>query len=172
MSNCTISEGLALQCRNSTGGIRTVYLANFNDNETYSLDANNQITGITSGATYYKFEVRPQTAGFTEQINSSVENGTLFFTQELSLSFDKNTAELRNQIYLLSQAQMKAIILDQNGTYRLIGKVNGADVVGGTIPTGTAYGDRNGVELNITAYEPQPSHFISAAAFATLNIGQ
>lgn len=168
--SCTLSAGYQLGCKDSVGGIRTVYISNFSDNETYALDANSQITGVTSGATYYKFEMRPQTAGYNETINASVENGTLFHTQELTLAFDKLDVSLRNQIYLLSQAQMRVIILDQNGTYRLIGKINGADVTAGTLPTGTAYGDRNGAELTITSYEPSPANFMSAAAFGTLTI--
>lgn len=168
--SCTLSQGFQLGCKDNVGGIRTVYISNFSDNETYSYDANNQITGITSGATYYKFEVRPQSAGFNETINASIENGTLFYTQELALSFDKNTVELRNQMYLLAQAQMRVIVLDQNGLYRLVGRVNGADITAGTIPTGTAFGDKNGYDLTISAYEPQPSSFVSAAAFATLTV--
>lgn len=168
--SCTLSQGYSLGCKDATGGLRTVYISNFSDNETYSYDADNQITGITSGATYYKFEVRPQTAGFNETINSSVENGSLFYSQELAVKFDKNTVALRNQMYLLAQAQMRVLVLDQNGNYRLVGRVNGADVTAGTIPTGTAYGDFSGVELTISAFEPQPSSFVSAAAFANLTI--
>jgi hypothetical protein len=168
--SCTLSQGYALGCKDSVGGLRTIYISNFDTDETYALDADNQITGVTSAATYYKFEVRPQTAGLNETINSSVENGTLFHTQELTIKFDKNTVALRNQVYLLSQAQMRVIVLDQNGSYRLLGKINGADVTGGSIPTGTAYGDLNGVELTITAFEPQPANFMSTAAFGSLTI--
>ena len=168
--SCTISQGLQLGCKDSTGGIRKVYISNFSDDETYAIDANGQITGVTSAATYYTFEVRPQSAGFNETINASIENGTLFYTQELSLGFDKNTVELRNQMYLLAQNQMRIIVLDQNGLYRVVGKINGADITAGTIPTGKAFGDRNGYELTITAFEPQPSSFISSAAFATLTV--
>jgi hypothetical protein len=169
--SCIISSGYALGCKDSVGGLRYVYLGNFSENETYGLDADNQITGVTSGTTYYKFELRPQTAGFNETINSSVENGTLFHTQELTLAFDKNTVELRNQVYLLSQSEMRAIIFDQNGKYRLAGKVNGLNVTAGTIPTGIQYADRNGVELTLVAHEPQPANFISDAGFATFTLG-
>jgi hypothetical protein len=170
--SCTLSAGNQLGCRNSIAGVKTIYLSNFSDNESYSVDANNQITGITSGATYYIFEQRPQAAELNETINASIENGTLFYTAELTLSFDKNEVALRNQIALMAQAQLRVIALDQNGTYQLLGKVNGADITAGSLPRGKAYGDKNGATLTITAYEPQPANYISAAAFATITTAQ
>jgi len=168
--SCTLSSGNQLGCRNSVAGLKALYLANFSDNETYTLDANNQITAITSANTYYLFEVRSQSSELTETINASIENGTLFYTQELTMSFDKNEVALRNQIALMAQAQLRVIALDQNGQYQLMGKVNGADITAGSLPRGKAYGDKNGATLNITAYEPAPMHFISTAAFATLTV--
>jgi len=168
--SCTLSSGHQLQCRSGVSGIRKLYISNFSDNETYTYDANNQITGITSGATYYTFEQRPQAAEFNETINASIENGTLWYLQELTMSFDKNEVSLRNQIALMAQAQLRVIALDNNGTYNLIGRINGADITGGSLPRGKEFGSKNGATLTITAYEPQPSSFISDAAFATLTI--
>jgi hypothetical protein len=166
--SCTLSAGNQLGCRENVGGLKTVYISNYSDNESYSLDATGQITGITSAATYYIFEQRPQAAEFNETINASIESGTLFYTQELNLSFDKNSIALRNQIALMAQAQLRVIVLDQNGQYQLLGKVNGADITAGSLPRGKAFGDKNGASLSITAYEPAPASYISTAAFATI----
>lgn len=168
--SCTLSSGNQLGCRSNVGGIKSIYISNYADNETYTLDANSQITGITSANTYYLFETRSQSSELNETVNPSIENGTLFYTQELTMSFDKNEVALRNQIALMAQAQLRVIVLDQNGTYQLMGKVNGADITAGSLPRGKAYGDKNGASLSITAYEPAPMHFISAAAFATLTV--
>lgn len=167
---CNITQGYSLDCRNNTGGIQKIYVANFDDDQSYTLDGDGQITGITSGVTYYTFEQRPQTAGFEETVQSSVENATLFYEQSVTMAFDKNTAALRNQLYLMAQSQLSIIVLDQNGSYWLVGEQNGADITEGTLPRGTAYGDRNGSLLTAIAMEPSPARQMSSAAFATLTI--
>lgn len=165
-TNCLLSGGYTLGCNDSTGGLNSIYIGNWSSNTTYALDSKNVITGTTSGTTLYKFDLVRQTAGANETINSSVENGTNYYTQECTLVFNKMEAELRNQILLLVAATSIVVVEDNNNNFWLMGKTKGCNVTGGNAGTGTAFGDRNGYSLTIQAMEPKLMHKIDYAAFS------
>lgn len=162
---CLLTTGYTLGCRDSIGGIQEVYIGNFQSGATYTLNANDVITAF-SGATvsYYTFEQEMETGQFNQTGAYSVENGTVFFTQELLLTFHKNDATLRNQLLVLSQANMSVIVKDQRGLYWLMGYQNGVRATAGAMNTGKAYGDLNGFTITLSAKEPEPAHNISGTA--------
>lgn len=168
---CILTNGFSLGCKDSTGGIQEAYIANFSATTTYAEDSENVITGFTSPNTYFKIEQRNETGELLEEGNHSVENGTNFYTQTVNLILHKKDSISRNLIFLMAQAQMTVIVLDQNGKYWLLGRQNGADVTASSSNAGKAYGDLNGSTIGIEGKEPQPMFEISAAAFATLTIG-
>jgi len=69
-----------------------------------------------------------QTSSLTENITASVENGTVFYAQELSIILNKLQASTRNEILLLAKNNLLAVVQDGNDKYWLLGKVNGADL--------------------------------------------
>ena len=158
---CLLDSGYTLGCRDSIGGISLAYIGNFDADQTYSLDVDNNIVGVTgSMVSYYTFEQEMETGSFTQEGAYSTENGTIFFTQNLSLIFHKNDADLRNQLLVLSQANLSVIVKDQRGEFWLLGYQNGCRVTAGAMNTGKAFGDLNGVTLTITGKEPVPAYRI------------
>lgn len=158
---CTIASGYTLGCRDNVGGIQEVYIGNFTTDQTYTLGATGSITGVTGSLiSYYTFEQENETANFTQPGQYSTENGTVFFEQNLSLMFHKNTAELRDQLLLLSQANLSVIVKDQRGSYWLMGYQNGCRVTEGSMDTGQAYGDMNGITVTIQGKEPEPARLV------------
>jgi hypothetical protein len=162
---CLLNTGYSLGCRDSIGGIKAAYIGNWSSGATYTLDANEIITAF-SGATvsYYTFEQEMETGEFNQEGAYSTENGTVFFNQNLVLTFHKNDATLRNQLLVLSQANMSIIVEDQRGSFWIMGYQNGVRVTAGAMNTGKAYGDMNGVTLTFQAKEPEPAYNISATA--------
>jgi hypothetical protein len=57
---------------------------------------------------------------------------------------------------------MSIIVLDNNGTYWLMGATNGVRLVSGDNGTGTALGDRNGYSLSFQAQESDPMPIVTA----------
>lgn len=180
MSSCSLIGGLALGCRNSIAGIRTIYLTNFENviGSGYTYDntltggiPNGIITGmtLTSGSTFYEFQVRRETAQYTEAIQSNIQNGTLFYEGTLTMFFEKVQTYLRNRVMLIAQAKMLAIILDKNNQYWLIGMENGIDNNGGTIDTGKASGDGNGYTLTYIAQEQYSAIEVSSTLIPTIS---
>lgn len=157
---CTIASGYSLGCRDNTGGIQEAYIGNFGD-QTYTLSATGSIATVVSGTiSYYTFEQENEVGQFDQTGQYSTENGTVFFEQNLTLMFHKNTAELRDQLLILSQANLSVIVKDQRGTYWLMGYQNGCRVTEGSMNTGKAYGDMNGITLTIQGKEPEPARKI------------
>lgn len=162
---CLITQGYSLSCRDSIGGIQEVWIGNFQNSATYTLNANDVITAFSgTTASYYRFEQEIETGQFNQTGAYSTENGTIYFTQEVMLTFHKNDATLRNQLLVLSQANMTVIVKDQRGLLWLVGYQNGVRATAGTMNTGKAYGDLNGFTITLQAKEPEPAYNISATA--------
>lgn len=161
---CNISSGISLDCRDSQGGVLYCYVANG------PIDSFTETAGLVSAITvggvaptFYKFEFPKQTASFTETVNASTENGTVFYTQELSMVFNKMEAAKRNQLQLLAQNQeLLVIVKDGNGKFWTCGLERGAVLSAGTNTSGTAYGDRNGMEMTLQGLEAAPSYEVDA----------
>ena len=170
MANCTLTGGIPLECLNSTGGVKNVYIASFSDATTFTYDAEEIIDDVTSSETFYTFKFRPQTAEYGEELQKSLENGTTFYTQTLSMVFHKIDAAKRNSMLLLANSQMHVIVETQNGDYWLMGEANGADVVTNTSGVGKAFNDLNGYNVAIEGKEPILARQILKTAFDSLTV--
>ena len=158
---CNLTSGWNIDCKDSQGGIVKIFVAN-GPVEAYA-ETSGVLTSVTVGgsaltpADFFTFEVPKQTSSLAETINASVENGTVFYQQDLILVFNKMEASKRNQILLMAQNEdMFVVAKDGNGKYWSVGLTRGASLTAGALSSGTAYGDRNGGELTLTGLEPQP----------------
>ena len=101
-------------------------------------------------------------SSLTQNVQASVENGTVAFEQVLELSLPKLTKEDHKEIKLLAHGSPHVAIEDQNGNFFLAGAVNGMDVTAGTVVTGTAMGDMSGYTLTLTGMERMPANFLAS----------
>ena len=76
MSTCDIVSGFTLGCRDNTGGLKNIYILSGSISSTSGTEG--LISVISGSGTFYKFELTRQTGDFTETINASLENGTIF----------------------------------------------------------------------------------------------
>ena len=150
---CALTAGYTLACKDSVGGLKKVYIDNFED-----VDYGTETAGVISTATggFFEYELPMNTAQFTETVTSSIENGTTFYQTELSIVLPKLTATMRNQLKLLAQAKLAVIAEDRNGAKWVMGLENGCYLTTGTSATGTAMGDLNGMTLTFTSMEKSP----------------
>lgn len=168
--SCSITSGITLDCKDSQGGIEYLYIADLPQYDTITTDTDGKIQSLDQGGSpvsvdFYKFEVPKQTSSFTETINSSIENGTVFYTQEAVMIFNKLDAAKRDQIKLLAQnPKLLVVVKDANGEFHVIGVTRGAELSAGTRQTGTAFGDRNGGEVTLQGLEPDPA-FLADPSF-------
>lgn len=162
---CDLSLGRLKPCKDSVGGIKNIYFCNFGDfgTITYDVTDTDVITSLDSGASAtpnaYKYEVH-FSSSFTQNIQSSTENGTTAFEQVLELTIPRLTKEDHKEIKILAYGHPHIIIEDQNDNLFVAGLVNGMEVTGGTIVTGLAMGDLSGYTLTLTGMEKVPANFL------------
>ena len=104
----------------------------------------------------------------TENINANVQNGTVFYAQELSIVLNKLQVATRNEILLLAQNTLLCVVKDNNDQTFLLGRVQGINLTGGNAATGTAQGDRSGYTLTFSATEKELSPAVASGVFTAL----
>jgi len=166
---CALTQGYTLDCRDSLGGITEVYFIE-KGNVTSTTQASGVITAVVkaSSKVFRKYELVPGTSSLTENINASVQNGTVFYAQELSIILNKLQANTRNEILLLAQNTLAAVVGDNNGKYWYLGKVHGINITGGSGATGTAQADRNGYTLTFSSGEKELAPEVTSSIIAGL----
>jgi len=168
---CLITQGRNEVCKDSVGGLQGVYFLNFTTGS-FAKNGDGEVTSL-SGSTVYYYELKGNSA-YTETVNTSRENGTTFFSQELTLNLKKLTNEMTTQLKLLAYGRPQIIVWTMNGDALLVGEKEGADMTAGTIQTGGAMGDLYGYSLTFTGQEKLPAAFLSGStttsAFAGLTV--
>jgi hypothetical protein len=163
--SCDISRGRLEPCKNSVGGLNAVYFVNKGDivlsSVTYDVTDPDVITSVGIGVAAYKFDVKGAST-YTENIQSSRENGTTAFEQVLELQLTKLTKEDHKTIKLLSYGSPSILVEDNNGNVFLAGLEHGCDISGGTIVSGASMGDMSGYTLTFSGMERVPANFIDA----------
>jgi hypothetical protein len=161
---CNLSAGRNEVCKDSIGGIAGVYFLNFTTGS-FTKNGAGEVTAFPSGSTVYYYQLKG-TSAYTETVNTSRENGTTFFSQELTLNLKKLTNEMTTQLKLMAYGRPQIVVHTQNGDALLVGEVEGADLTAGTIQTGAAMGDLYGYSVTMTGMEKLPAAFISGSTIA------
>ena len=164
---CNLSAGRNEPCKESVGGLTGVYFINFSTGSfTYKTpgDPSTEITAFPSSSTAYYYDLKGNSS-YTETVNSSRDNGTTFFSQELTLNLKKLTNEMTTQLKLMAYGRPQIVVNTMAGDSLLVGKTQGADVTAGTIQTGAALGDLYGYSVTFTGLEQLPAAFISGSTF-------
>ena len=170
---CLLANGRAEACKDAIGGLKNLYIANFDIEPadiTYDGTDTDLITAITGIANLYKFELKGNNS-FIENINSSRENGTTFFEQVLSIELKNKDAATTKNIKLLSYGRPHIVVETNGGQYFIGGLLRGMDVTAGSIEAGTQLGDFSGYKLTFTGQEKTPANHLDCtteAALATL----
>lgn len=158
---------MSIDCRDSIGGVKAVWFI-AHQNVSAVTEASGVVSAITKTGVFYKYNLVKSTASLVENINVSVENGSVGYAPELTIVLNKMQANTRNEIMLLAQNVLMAIVQDQNNKYWLIGKQNGVDISAGNSGTGTAMTDRNGYSLTFTGVEPAMAPEVNSTVISTL----
>jgi len=157
-----IDSGRTEACKDGVGGVRNLYVANFDatlyDTATVTLD---EITALATAVDVYKFEVRGDSNTFEETNENSRDNGTSYFVQSGTFSLKKQDVASTRLLKLMSFGRPHIIVEDYNGNFRLAGFQNGCEVSVGTT-TGGAMGDLNGYNITFEGMEKAPASFIDS----------
>ena len=157
---CILTTGRSLPCRDSVGGLKNIWFADYGTLGTLTVSAG-EVTAIAGSPELFAFNVKGNSS-LEQTITASQENGTVFYEQTLNLTLTKLDKATQEEIRLIAIARPHIFIEDYNGNYFLVGAVHGAEATGGTIGTGAAMGDLSGFTLTMSAQETIPAYFVAS----------
>jgi hypothetical protein len=168
-SSCYTTANVCKGCRDAVGGIKQVYIvAGCVTGVTENGDQEILTVGAVSG-TVYTYQVEKNTSNFVENIQASLENGTVVYNQQVNLVFLKLQQSTRNQIKLLAQnTNMKVFVETNEGSIFYLGEDFGMALSSGTAESGTAFADRNGYTLLLEGFEKEPAKKLANSLSSTL----
>ena len=128
------------------------------------------VTAITkaSGKIFRKYALIRETSMAEEKLVGNRANGTVYYSQQLQIVLNKRQANTRNEIMLLAQNLLAAVVIENTGKAFLYGRVSGLMLDAADSPTGTAWGDRNGYTLTFTGNETALAPEVQASVITGL----
>ena len=166
---CELTQGYSIDCRDAIGGIKSVYISNFDNVSAYTATAG-EITAITqvTGKSFYKYNLEKENGAFTETQTGSLENGTNFYEGQLTFTVKKLDYTQIQELKLLALSRLWIIVEDNNGQYFSMGADFGADMLSSTNATGQAFGDLAGSSLTFSSKEKEPMFEVDSTVVAGL----
>ena len=171
MSCSQVLNGIAADCQTNVGGIREIYIANYDDVSAVTLDeTSNMIKTITMADTakFKKYAFKKNTSSMTSTLNVDPANGINFVQTDLSLVFAKQETVKRMEIAKLSLGELRVIVLDANGKYWFLGKEEFVSATAGTAETGTNRTDGNKYTITLTDYSASYPYEVDPTIVAEL----
>lgn len=145
---CALTQGYSLDCRDSFGGVREVYVISIDDITTLTI-ALGVVTVATkaTGKRWYRYKLVAHTGEGDEAYTPNRDNGTVTNKQTVKFPINKMTTAVRNELLLLAQSRLLIMVVDENGVAWLYGKDYGLMLGASKANTGKLLADRNGYEL-------------------------
>ena len=167
---CSLTiTGRSLPCRDALGGVKKVWIVSASPTASTSFEdgmwtyASGEVSATTVGTVANDYVSPKNSSSFTQTINSSIENGTVYYTQVLSLVLNKPVVDDIDELSNLAKGRLSIIVQDNNDNYFVMGHTRGCELSGGSVATGTAIGDLSGYTLEFTAEEAIPAPFWDTA---------
>lgn len=167
---CNLTAGIQLACRDNVGGLKSMWITDYANVLSLTLDGDEKITTISGTGTFYEFQLIRTSSQHTETVNASLENGTVFYNGETVTYFSKLDQDKRNILKTLAQSQRLIIVIeDNNGSYFYLGQTYGCFISAGTSVTGKALGDQNGYNMTFQYLEPNPMNQLDGTLAAVVS---
>lgn len=166
MSACSITlKGIDFSCKDSVGGIKRVWLADWN-----AAGASITTGGrFTATATAFKlFRFRTGNGSMNSTLNADEANGTVFVQTDLNMKFTKLTEDSRKEVAEILRGNVAAIVEDNTGNYWGLGAEHPLTLSAGTVNTGAALGDFAGYDVTVQDYSSTLPYMVDETIIATL----
>ena len=166
MACIALTKGRGLDCSRSSGGIKYVYFAVY-DQVTSIPQTAGEVTDIEMGTdVLYRYSTPLGTASLSESISGDRAAGTLFYTPTLNLVFNKLSKEDQNEIKILASnrvicfAELNSTLANGHNVIVAMGIENGMELNAGSMDSGDTFGSRNGYTLTLEGMEKVPSQMV------------
>ena len=163
---CTLTKGRVEPCRDAIGGIKAVYLIDYQE-DAFTISAG-EITAIDAGVTdAYKYELMSDNNTLVETFTADANNGTSIYEQVLTMALKKQDKATATELAIIVKARPIAIVQFRDGNYRAVGVSDGT-IATGDIQSGGAKADFNGYNLTLTATEVEPAPYLDESTITAL----
>ena len=142
--------GISRDCLGNNGGIKAVWLANY-DKVSSLTESAGAITAVSMDGTekFKKYEFPRNTSSMSSNYAVNAENGTSYVETDLLMVFTRMDTAKRLEIVAMAQGLLVAIVEDNNGNKWYLGHDYPVTINAGDGLTGTARGDRNGYSVTL-----------------------
>jgi hypothetical protein len=132
--SCVTLSGYTLDCNKSSGGVKKVYLVEFDDVTAYAKSGAGLVTSITltTSVVFKEYEVQREDSDWTQTFVGSRENRTIAWDQTLRLKIHKNNTAIAGEVSALAKLTGMAIVQNEDGNYWLLGADSGLEMTGTT----------------------------------------
>lgn len=157
--------GNTLDCKDSIGGIKEIYIADYSWISGVSINVTTDIvTGITLTSTnkFKTYKLNKQVSSLTITPNTNDTAGTTWYQSDVLVVLPKMNAAKRLEFQAMTVGNMAVIVRDQNNTYWYLGKANPVTATAGSAGTGTAFGDANQFSITISDMGKNPPYEVSS----------
>lgn len=152
LSNYTL-QGVAFDCNANLAGIKNVWLSYFDDADVegaidYSAHTISAVT-LSTGVTWYKYSFARNSSSLNSTLTKDDANGTRYYTNTLTLVFNKLEAQKHLEAMALAAEKLVALVEDNNGKVWFLGADSYVSGVSEEVGTGASADDRNGYNVTI-----------------------
>lgn len=151
-------QGVAFDCNANLAGIKNVWLTYYED-ATVDMNTSAHTATVTlgSGVTWYKYSFARNSSSLNSTLTKDDANGTRYYTNTLTLVFNKLEAQKHLEAMALAAEKLIALVEDNNGKVWVLGADSYVSGVSEEVGTGASADDRNGYNVTIegtSAYLP------------------
>ena len=149
---CVLNSGVLKECGHSFGGLKELWLGNFDDIKSMDYDTDGAISGVTlgSGANIYEFQFAKDTGQALEELQKNGASSMIM--QTLNFQLSGINLEKKQVLNDLSLAKVFAIVKKSDNKYWFYGDFNrtaGLEAVTLSNDTGTAQADGGFASVSI-----------------------
>lgn len=144
-------KGIGFDCSANIPGIKKVYLTYFDDATVTPVYSSHTITGVTlsTGVSWYEYDFAPNTSSLNSVFTKNEENGSRYYTNTISLQFNKMTADKHLEVMALGAERLAAIVVDKNDKKWYVGADNYITGTNTEAGTGDSLDSRNGYTVTL-----------------------
>jgi len=169
--SCVTLSGFEIDCNKSSGGVKKVYLVEFDDVTAYAKSAAGLVTSITlaTSVVFKEYQVQHQDSDWTQTFIGSMENRTIAWDVLLRLKIHKNSTSIAAEIAALAKLTGIAIVQNTDDTYWLLGADGGLQMTGTTAyQSGINLEDMNGYTIEMGGTEKREAPMIDSTIISGL----
>ena len=143
-------KGITNDCSTSKGGIREIYIADW-QKDLFTVGASdNTVTTLKSEVQWYKYYVKRNTSSFTSTATIDLANGVNYVSTELNLVFTKQETSKRVEMSALLLNDVAVLVTDANGKTWVMGLESPVNATAATAESGVAATDGNKYSITLT----------------------